>query len=63
MPLTIKNKFDIGDIVYLVSDGEQYKRQITGIQVNANGLYYVLACNGDESLHFEIEISKTKAVV
>ena len=51
-------KYNIGDIVYLKTDQEQKIRMITGIlmRLNAN-LYYLSNC-ADETLHYEIEISK-----
>ena len=63
MPLTIKNKFNIGDFVYLSSDADQYKGLIVFIQINPNGLMYGVSYAGEISLHFEIELSLEKAVV
>lgn len=63
MALTIKNKYGIGQFVYLVHDPDQVKRMIISIQVNANGLLYFLTLNGEESAHFEIELSDTPELV
>lgn len=62
MALTIKNKYGIGQFVYLVHDPEQVPRQIVYIQVNPNGLWYGLSLNGAESTHYEIELSSEKAL-
>lgn len=63
MALTIKNKYGIGQMVYLVHDPDQVQRMIIYIQVNPNGLLYALSLNGEESFHFEIEISETPKLV
>lgn len=56
--MEIKNKFNIGDIVYLVTDGDQKQRMITGINVRDAGIIYAISSGTEETNHFECEISK-----
>ena len=58
--MTINNKFNIGDIVYLVTDPLQQKRIITGIVVRKTTIMYHMALGNDESGHYDFEISTTK---
>lgn len=58
MPLKINNQWTHGDAVYLVTDPEQQPRVVTKIGIWPGGLLsYVLGFNGEESEHFEFEIS------
>jgi hypothetical protein len=60
----INNKFNLGDIVYLITDIDQRARIITGIKVRMNDLLvYELACNCEETNHFEVEISSEKNIL
>jgi hypothetical protein len=63
MALTLKNKYGIGQFVYLVHDPEQVPRMVVFLQINPNGLWYGLSLNGEESTHYEIELSKEKALI
>jgi hypothetical protein len=63
MPMTIKNKFEIGQTVYLVTDPEQLKRIVTAIKVTANGILYILALGSEEGEHYLCEISEEKEVI
>lgn len=58
--MTIKNKFNIGDMVYLKTDPEQHPRMVIGISIKPNGFTYILAFGSNESYHYELEISNTK---
>ena len=58
--MRIDNKFEIEDVVFLMTDSDQLPRIITGIQIYKNGILYRLACGTDESWHFEYEIATTK---
>ena len=54
-------EYKIGDLVYLVTDVEQYPRMITGIGLRANNnVTYCLALGAIESWHYPIEISAEK---
>ena len=50
-------KFEIGQIVYLVTDKEQEKRMVTAIVERQSGLLYELSCGLDISSHYDFEIS------
>lgn len=59
--MTINNKFELKECVFLITDTEQLTRIITGIQISANeSLLYRLACGVNDSWHFEYEILKEK---
>lgn len=54
-------KYEIGQIVFLITDDEQKERIITGILIRANNQYlYFLACGTSETSHFEMEIASDK---
>lgn len=54
-------EYKIGDLVYLVTDVEQYARLITGIGLRANNnVTYCLAFGTIESWHYPLEISADK---
>ena len=40
MERLITTKFDIGSIVYLITDKEQLPRMVTGIVIKASGIKY-----------------------
>lgn len=61
--MKINNKFNTGQMVYLIHDNDQHQRMITQIIVTPNGHTYILSCGGDESEHYEIEISEDKTVI
>jgi len=58
--MTLNNKYQLGEIVYLITDTDQSKRMITGIQVSFEHLLYRLACGITDSWHFESEITRDK---
>lgn len=58
--MKIDNKFNLEEVVFLITDTDQYARIITGIQVYKNGLLYRLACGASESWHYEYEIASNK---
>jgi hypothetical protein len=58
--MTINNKFNIGEIVYLKTDPDQHPRMVVGMSVRPNVLIYILAFGSNESYHYELEISNTK---
>lgn len=63
MKKTIEIQYDIGDVVYLKTDTEQYERIVVGITIRPIGIVYQLAYEDDESSHYEIEMSDTKDVL
>ena len=51
-------KYNLGDIVYLKTDTEQYARIVTGILIrNGNCILYYLSQSTMESTHYDYEIS------
>ncbi len=61
--MMIENKYNIGEKVFLVTDGDQLERLVTAIQISPNNLLYRLINNTTETWHFEFEISKEKNFV
>jgi hypothetical protein len=56
--------FEMGQIVYLKTDGEQIGRMILGINLRPNGqVLYSLAHAERESQHYAIEISAEKDII
>lgn len=61
--MTIKTRFEIGQIVYLKTDPEQNERIITGIMVRPTMLIYYIAFGMNETTHYDIEITTEKDVL
>jgi hypothetical protein len=61
--MTIKNKFELGQTVYLITDKEQEARIVTGIKIGPGDLIYQLACGKDLSEHYDFEISEEADVL
>ena len=61
--MNINNKFELEEIVFLITDNDQYQRIITGIQIYKNGILYRLACGVADSWHYEYEIERNKTFV
>ena len=55
--MTINNKYNLGDFVYLLTDTDQRTRVITAIMVNPGSIEYGLRCGTEDSWHFECELS------
>jgi hypothetical protein len=51
-------KYNIGDIVFLITDKEQIPRQITGILQRPYTYVYYLSNNTSETSHYDIEFSR-----
>jgi hypothetical protein len=61
--MNIKPAFELGEIVYLITDPEQMPRMVTGYYINP-GISYELRCSDDEaSIHTLKEISKEQGKV
>jgi hypothetical protein len=58
--MKIDNKFNLEEVVFLITDADQYARIITGIQIYKNGILYRLACGTSDSWHYEYEIATDK---
>lgn len=61
--MKITTLYDIGDIVYLKTDGEQKERMITGIRITPGNHLYYLSCGDEESTHYDIEITREKDIL
>lgn len=62
--MTISNKYELGQIVFLLTDHDQCERIITGIQVSGNNqLTYHLSCGIVESWHYDYELVSNKDLV
>jgi hypothetical protein len=63
MAFKINNKFSMFQFVYIVSDYDQFRRQVVQINIlPGQELVYVLSCNGETTEHYESEISEEAAV-
>lgn len=51
-------KYNIGDIVFIITDKEQVPKQITGILQRPSGYVYYLSNNTNETTHYDIEFSR-----
>ena len=59
--MTVNTRFDMGEMVYLVSDPNQYLRQIIEININPGGfIMYKLTVGTETSWNHEIELSSEK---
>jgi hypothetical protein len=58
--MKIETKYDIQEIVYLITDNEQLERMITGFTVTSTGIIYRLAYATNESWHYDFEFVKEK---
>lgn len=54
----IHSKYNFGDIVYLITDNDQFPRMVTMIKVTPGGLIYQLSYGEKYSDHYECEISE-----
>jgi hypothetical protein len=58
--LSISIEFQIGDMVYLRTDSEQFPLMVTGIMVRHEHILYGLSQDTRETSHYSIEISRTR---
>lgn len=58
--MIIDNNFDIKQIVYLNTDGEQLPRVIFCISIYEKNIVYGIRNANTESWHYEFELSKDK---
>jgi len=62
--MTIRNEFEMGEIVYLKTDPEQRPRQIVGLILSIDGgMLYKCVAGLEVDLHFEAELSRDKDMV
>lgn len=58
--MVIENKYNLKQVVYLITDTEQRPRIVTAILVNAYDLLYKLAAGTEETYHYDFEISEER---
>jgi hypothetical protein len=58
--MEIKNKFNLKEEVYLVTDPDQELYLVTSIIVDIQGLMYTLRSSGKSVTVYDFEISNTK---
>lgn len=62
--MTIDNKFEIGQEVYLKTDKDQNKRIVTGIEISQNNtIMYKLVCHSTETWHYDFEIMNERDIL
>lgn len=59
--MTIKNKFDIGQEIYLVTDPEQHRRLITSFMIYPGiSIVYNVSWCGEVTEHYDFELNAEK---
>jgi hypothetical protein len=56
--MVIENQYNLGDIVYLITDVTNLPRMVIEIRLTKNGTTYALAQGEETTVHYEIELSK-----
>lgn len=63
MAVMLNNQFELGEMVYLIHDPEQYHYMIVQVGLTLGGsLMYSLQCGEDEVTAFEKELSREKSL-
>jgi len=57
--INIDNKFDFGQIVYIITDKEQLPRMITAITLTKKDIIYECFAGTIQSKHYDYELSET----
>lgn len=58
--MEIKNEFNIGEIVFLITDENQLERIVTGLIIRKDSIIYYLSCGTTETSHYSFEIATNK---
>lgn len=62
--MIVDNKFNIGNIVYVITDSDQCLRIVTAITLRSNNyIEYELSCGTHASYFTEMEISFEKSIL
>lgn len=61
--ITIDNKFEIGETVYLVTDKDQLPNVVFSIEVTQGNLLYKIAHGTTTSEHYDFELSREVNVI
>ena len=56
----MKAKFNLEEIIYLITDEDQKERIITGVLLEPNSIQYRVVCGTNTSWHFECELNTSK---
>lgn len=59
----VELEFDIGDIVFLITDIEQLERKVVEITLTPHAPIYLLACGTEQTQHYAIEITSERKVI
>jgi uncharacterized phosphosugar-binding protein len=58
--MVIDNKYNIGDIVYIVTDVDQLPCMVTSLEVTSKDVLYHVSRNGLNTVMYDMELSKEK---
>jgi hypothetical protein len=62
--MKIETKYNIGDVVFLMTDTEQLQRIVTGVLFRPNNsIIYYLTCGATETTHYELEMVSEKNIM
>lgn len=62
--MLLDTQYELGDIVYLKTDADQFERQVTAITISlSGGVTYTLMSGVEMTYHYEKEITKEKNYV
>ena len=61
--MVINNEYEIGDFVFIRTDGDQAKRIITSLRIYKGGeVVYVVSCGPNQSEHYSFELSSEEDI-
>lgn len=60
--MTITTKYDLGQIVYLITDDQQLDRIVTGMSIRMGSVIYELSCGSNTSSHYDFEMASEKDI-
>jgi hypothetical protein len=61
--MMIECTYDLGDILYLITDPDQRERMVSAVIVRERGVCYELSCGSQSSWHSGMECSAQKDVL
>lgn len=62
--MNVETKYNIGDVVFLMTDIEQLQRIVTGVLIRPrNAVIYYLTCGDTETTHYELEMVSEKNIM
>jgi len=59
----IDTQHNIGELVFLITDPDQYPHLVTGYLVRNDGIRYALSMKGSETYHYDFEIISEKDII